>query len=114
MKIAISIPVHEKKDVVLDQIMNIKFYIENPVIVLHISKDFYENEHGDFHELKEIKNVYINPENLETGWGNILLTHVSNYYYIKGMVEFDYFILHASNDMYLKTGIEDYIKSRIL
>ena len=103
MKIAISIPVHEKKDVVLDQIMNIKFYIENPVIVLHISKDFYENEHGDFHELKEIKNVYINPENLETGWGN--------YYYIKGMVEFDYFILHASNDMYLKTGIEDYIKN---
>lgn len=109
MKIVISIPVHEKPDVIIDQISNIKKYINNPIIVLHISKSFFDNYSLEL--LINITNVYINPEHLETAWGNILLTHVSNYFFIKNIVEFDYFLIQASNDMFVKKGIEDYIKN---
>lgn len=108
MKLVISIPVHEKPDVILDQINNLKKYIADPIIVLHISKSFFDKYSLDL--ISNITNVYINPENLETAWGNILLTHVSNYFYIKDIVEFDYFLIQASNDMFVRRGIEDYIK----
>lgn len=106
-KIAISIPVHEKPDVIVDQILNIKTYCKNPIIVLHISKSFFDTYTVD--SFQNIPEVYINPEHLDTKWGSIIHTHISNYFYIKDLVEFDYFIMHSSNDMYIKKGIEDYI-----
>lgn len=110
MKIVISILVHERKDVVLDQIKNFQFYIDRPIIVLHISKTFYEMEEGCFEELNEFKEVYINPAHYFVEWGNIAHIHISNFQYIKNIVkEFDYFIMHASNDMYVKKGVESYI-----
>ena len=48
MQIVISIPVHEEKEVVVDQIQNYKKYMKNPVIVIHISESFYRNENGRY------------------------------------------------------------------
>lgn len=110
MKIVVSIPVHEKKDVVIDQIENIKRYIYKPIIVLHISKEFYNNEGGNFQEIEELEDVYINSIHYSVGWGNIAHVHISNFNYISNITDFDYFLLHASNDMYIKPQIEDYIK----
>lgn len=111
MKIVLSIPVHEKKEVIKDQISNILFYIEQPIIVLHVSADFYEKERGCFHEICGMENVYINPMHYPVKWGDIAHVHISNFNFIKAVIgEFDYFIIHASNDMYIKKGIENYIK----
>lgn len=109
MKLVISIPVHEKPDVITDQINNLKKYIDHPIIVLHISKSFF-NKYS-LCTLEHIENVYINPVNLETAWGNIFLTHVSNFFFIREIMEFDYFLIQASNDMFLRPGIEDYIRN---
>lgn len=107
MKIVISIPVHEKPDVIVDQIQNIKKYCVNAVIVLHISHSFFEKYSAD--SLQQLHDVYINPQNLETAWGNIIMTHVSNFEYISSLIDFDYFLMHSSNDMYVRHGLENYI-----
>ena len=107
MKLVVSIPVHEKPEVIKNQIENFKKYIKNTSIVLHVSKTFLE--HHSLDEIKNIPGVYINPEHLDTKWANIIQTHISNYLYIKNVLEFDYFILHASNDMYIRTGFDSYI-----
>ncbi len=110
MKIVISIPVHERKDVILDQIRNIQCYVNNPIIILHISHAFFENEKGSFEEIDGLKDVFINPKHYSVGWGNIAHVHISNFLYISSVIgDFDFFLIHASNDMYVKKGIEDYI-----
>ncbi|WP_455631054.1 hypothetical protein [Megamonas sp.] len=107
MKLVISIPVHEKPNVINDQIANIKKYLIKPIIVLHISKGYYNNYKEKDINLED--NVYINPSHLETSWGNIYKTHVSNFKFIREVVDFDYFVMHSSNDMYVKYGLEEYI-----
>lgn len=109
MKLVISIPVHEKPDVIQNQILNFHKYIPDSIIVLHVSKGFF-----DKHSLDEIgyqRNVYINPTHLDTKWSNIIQTHISNYEFIRNQLDFDYFILHASNDMYIRSGFEQYIQN---
>lgn len=107
MRIVVSIPVHEKTEVINDQIKNIKKYIKNPIIVLHISRSFYKSHKES--EIKAGDDVYINPIHLQTKWGGIYQTHVSNFKYIKNKLAFDYFLLQASNDAFVKNGIENYI-----
>lgn len=107
MRIVVSIPVHEKPEVINDQIRNIKKYIQKPVVVLHVSESFYEKYNES--EINTGDDVYINPTHLQTQWGGIYQTHVSNFQYIKNKLDFDYFLLQASNDAFVKKGIENYI-----
>lgn len=113
MKIVISIPIHEKIEVVIDQIANICRYINNPIIVLYVVKQLYEELNGDLHMLEEQGEgiVYVNPEHEEIRWGNISHPHRSNYQYISKILngQFDYIVFHASNDMYVLEGVENYI-----
>jgi hypothetical protein len=54
--------------------------------------------------------VFINPQRLNTEWSGIVQTHMSNYDYIKTLnIPFTYFVLHASNDMFVRHGCEEYI-----
>lgn len=106
--IAISIPVHENPDVIIDQISNIKKYVPDSLIVLHISKSFYDNYTDE--RLLGIENVFINPEHLVTRWGDVISPHLSNFCYIQAHTKFDYFVMHSSNDMYVRYGVDEYIK----
>ena len=108
MILVVSIPVHEKPDVIKNQISNFQKYIPGVVIVLHVSKGFLAKHRLD--EIGEHSNVYINPEHLDTQWADIIQTHISNYRYIRENLEFDYFVLHASNDMYIRYGFEKYVQ----
>lgn len=107
MRIVVSIPVHEKPEIINDQIKNIKKYMKEPIIVLHISKSFYEKYNES--EIKKGDDIYLNPTHLQTKWGGIYQTHVSNFQYMKTKLDFDYFLLQASNDAFVKNGIEEYI-----
>lgn len=109
MKIVVSIPVHEKPEVINNQIDNFNHYIDNVYIVLHISKSFFETYSLDEIVLKE--NVYVNPTHLDTKWADIIQAHISNFHFICSVLEFDYFVLHASNDMYIKKGFSQYIEN---
>ena len=109
MKSVISIPVHEKPDVIQNQIDNINRFFPEAIIVLHVSAAYYQNY--DEKELPSGKKIYINPEHLVTSWGDIIKAHVSNYYCIESLgLNYDYFIMHSSNDMYVQEGVSDYIQ----
>lgn len=109
MKIIVSIPVHEKPEIIKDQVANLKKFIENVTIVLHVSKSYFINYRIE--EISNIPDVYINPVHMDTKWADIIHTHISNFEFIDSIEEFDYFLMHASNDMYVKKGIEGYIKN---
>ena len=104
----VSIPVHENLDVVKDQICNFKKYILGVGIVIHISEKFHR-QMKRFEDLEDIRDVFINKEHINTNKKGIIYAHISNFKYVSGYCKFDYFIMHASNDMYVKKGITEYI-----
>lgn len=103
-----SIPVHEKYDIINNQVENILNNNPNSKIIIHANKSF-----SDFNEnYINYKNVYINPNRIEYKYGcGLLKIHTDNFYEaIKMNINFDYFILLSSNEMFIKKGCIDYIK----
>ena len=103
----ISIPVHERAEVVIDQIVNYKFFYPNCGIVLHISngfnwKDSLLKEEDFLSVLNGFENVFVNPTRLNTVWGDIIHTHISNFEYVSKVAEFEYFSLNSSNDLFVR------------
>lgn len=103
----ISIPVHEKTEVVIDQILNYNFFCPDCGIVLHISKGFnYKDSFHDEQEfmfiLNQFKNVFVNPTHLDTAFADIIHTHISNFEYISKIVDFEYFSMGSSNDLFVR------------
>lgn len=112
--IVFSIPVHEKPEVIIDQIINFKHFNENAAFVLHFSKSFsYKESHYDENSflevLQRIGDVYVNPNRLRTGWGDIIQTHVSNFLFVASQIDFEYFALASSNEMFVKKGLYEKI-----
>lgn len=109
MRAVISIPVHEQPKVILDQIDNIRRFFPEADVVLHVSASYLEKNELD--PLMGLPGVFINPTHLQTGWGNIFLTHVSNFEYIETLDQrYDYFVFHSSNDLYVRPGVAQYIQ----
>lgn len=120
LKMVFSLPVHEKAEVILDEVLNILYFNPDSAIILHLSPVFSQNT-GWFTEkqfykiISEMDNVYINPERIETGWrgtgvSGLVKVHISNFYYaLTAIDDFEYFILEASNDLYIKRGLYEYI-----
>ncbi|WP_274361651.1 hypothetical protein [Paenibacillus thermotolerans] len=116
MKVCVSIPVHECPDVINDQISNIKAaYGQNVIIVLHRSRQFrfpdriYANQ--DYNIFNKDQ-VFVNPVSLPTQYHNGLVhVHNANFRYIAAQTDFDYFVLHASNDMYVRKGAQIHMAS---
>lgn len=113
--IIFSIPIHEKFEVVVDQICNIKHFNKNCGIVLHISKSFDYKESQISREqfefiVKRIGDVWINPVSLRSGRSDIIQTYISNFEYIKSLVDFEYFAFCASNESFIKPGTYEYIR----
>ena len=103
----ISIPVHEKTEVVIDQIINYKTFLPNCGIVLHISKSFnyndsFHNENEFMFILSTFENVFINPKHLDTSFADIVHTHVANFEYVSQVTDFEYFSMVASNDLFVR------------
>lgn len=113
--ILFSIPVHEKPEVVIDQIININTFNENCAIIIHISAGFdwkktLMSEIEFLERVSKIPNVLINEKRLETDWGNIIECHISNYYYSIDRIDFKYWMPCSSNELFIKKGLYEYIK----
>ena len=113
--IVFSIPIHEKFEVVVDQILNFFHFNPGCAIVFHISQGFSYNKSfitkNDFVDIiNEIGDVFINPESVRTGYCDIIQAHLSNFNYIKSVVDFDFFSMCASNEMFIKPGLYDSVK----
>lgn len=113
-KIVFSIPIHEKFEVVLDQILNFFHFNQDCAIVYHLSQGFNYKESllskDDFLDaISKIGNVFINPESVRTGGADIIQAHLSNFRYINSFLDFDFFSLCASNELFIKEGLYEYI-----
>lgn len=113
--IIFSIPIHEKLEVVIDQIVNFFYFNPNSAIVYHISQGFNYSGSGLTKErflsiIKQIGNVYINPMSVRTGRDDIIQAHLSNFKFANDNLDFGYFCLCASNELFLKNGLSKYIE----
>lgn len=107
--ILFSIPVHENVEVILDQIANYRRFAPDSGIVLHIARQFYQSS-PDISRLRNLENVWINPDPLYTGFGLVLKCHISNFLFAKKLgISFSHFCLHASNDLFVRSGVEAYV-----
>ena len=110
--IAFSILVHEKLEVVIDQIHNFKKFNPGSIIILHISEDFKNELKGSIDFFLKYNFVYINPRSLKTGLADNsqFLGHLSNInHLLTSNVKYDYVCFHASNDMFVRSGLCDFI-----
>jgi hypothetical protein len=113
--IVFSIPIHERFEVVVDQILNFFHYNPNCAIVFHVSQGFnYKGSALTKDEftsiINEIGNVYINPETVRTGRDDIIQAHLSNFKYISSKADFMFFSLCASNELFIKEGLYNHIR----
>ena len=107
INLVISIPVHEKAEIVIDQIVNLKHYCPTSAIVIHISnsfnwKDSLLNEEEFLSVIQSFENVFVNPTRLNTARAEIIHTHISNFEYITQILDFEYFGMNASNELFVR------------
>ncbi len=112
--ILFSILVHEQPGVIINQIENFRFYNPESLIILHVSGFMPEADYRSLAEnIKQFDFVTINPKRLFSGYadGSQFKMHVENMKHaLQSKLNFDYFALHASNDMFVRRGLYDFMK----
>lgn len=107
-RLMVSIPVHEKPEVVRDQVDNVLRFNPSSMVVLHVSREFVKPWFARSHSFEESERVLVNPNRFSTSKQGLAAIHLANYRYARQHREFDAFVLNASNDMYVKAGAEEY------
>jgi hypothetical protein len=106
-----SLAIHEKLETAVDQIENILFFNKNSAIVIHLSSLFLPE--SSKLSLEEFKNyisrlhhssVFINPTRLVTTKNSLLQVHLLNFKYAISNLNFSYFAIINSNDLFVKNG----------
>ena len=110
----ISIPVHEKPEVIVNQMQNFARYLPEAKVVLHVSKDakFSVNELEDILKKANISHALVNPTQVETKWGSIIQAHLANIRYIIQQGDAEKVIFHSSNDMLIMDGLSEYLQDK--
>ncbi len=113
--ILFSIPVHEKPEVVIDQLINIHRFNPGSCIVLHISKDFdfdsaYLSEKSFFELIDGLEDVIVNPNRLRSGFEDIIQCHISNFRYACKKTVFEHIAFASSNELFILPGLWEDIR----
>ncbi|MCO5731899.1 hypothetical protein [Rhizobium sp. SSA_523] len=114
-RLLFSLPVHEKPDIVRDQIDNINYFAPGSQIIIHIAQ-LAAGQRDEFLRHCDVENVTFNPESLETVWsGGILHTHISNFEHAQAIdLPFDRIVLISSNELLVKEGIGAYMDTCLI
>lgn len=109
-KIGISLPIHEREDIFLNQLFNIKKFIPNSIVCTHLSA----NSSIDQNLIKTLSILTGNISNenrLSTMYGKGLMpVHISNFKLLKRH-NIDYILLLSSNEMLIRPGLNFYISN---
>ena len=107
MKTIVSLPVHECRRVIEDQLRNLSYFFEDVTIILHLSQSYKENtDFSMFH------NVHVNPNRYPSRWGNVAYLHYANIKYaLDEKIPFEYAVFCSSNELYIRKGVESYLQS---
>lgn len=116
LDIVFSIPIHQRLEVVLDQIFNFLHFNPNCGLVLHFSQGFdYANSKITKEQflriIDKIGNIFVNPNSVRTGFADIIQAHLSNFEFISFNVDFEFFAICASNELFVRSGLYDLIKT---
>jgi len=107
MKILFNIPVHENMDVVCNIVENIKRFVQNPIIVFHVNPLFRDFDPA---RLAKYSDVIVNPTQLNfIKYQSLLHILMANFYQTE-TIDYDYHCFFYSNEMFIRPGIENYIK----
>lgn len=117
MKFAFSITCHESVECVVDQIKNFSFFCEKSIFVVHAnlaSENLYNQLLMLDYEFWGLdrKRILINPIRFDTSKESysLHLAHLSNFnLLIKNNHDFEFFLLEASNSLFVRHGLEEYI-----
>lgn len=117
LKLVVSILAHEKPEVVLDQLANLRHFLPDATVVLHLHRQFAWMEkkslfgypESAFVDFAKQPNVLVNPKSVTTLWANLHHAHHANFHYACRELDFDYFLLHSSSDMFAREGVEQYV-----
>lgn len=111
-KIVFSIPVHEKLDVIKNQIENFTYFNPNCLIIIHVSVLLEIDLSVIKRELEVYKNVLVNNRRILSGHSDTsqaYMHYLNLKFIIDNNISFDYFAINASNDMFVAKGLEEYI-----
>lgn len=107
-KLLFSIPIHERQDVINNQIENVFNMNPNSKIIFHVNQSFKTFDKN----LSNYQNIYINSKSFNYQHGKGLLwIHINNFLEaIKLGFDFKYFVILSSNEMFIKKGLIQYIE----
>jgi hypothetical protein len=110
-RICVSLPVHEQPAVIFDQVENLRSFLgPDTLVVLHLSQSMGVDP-ADLAPLLP-DGVHVNPRSHATEWGDIAHLHFDNLRYAYDELDpFDYVLLNASNDLYVRRGAPERIAS---
>lgn len=105
---AFSITAHERPEVLLDQLGNIARFVRDPLVVVHLNRDFAAScPPALLALLRRQAHLRINPQHLPTRWAHMFHAHLSNFRFLRDSGEaFTHFVLTSSADLFFREGIE--------
>ncbi|CAM2916956.1 hypothetical protein [Rariglobus hedericola] len=111
-RLYISLLVHEKPEVIMDQLRNFRRFAPGAVVVVHLSLGFNPPE-SFIAEAKALGQVYFNPESVATNKVNLLYPHLLNIKHILTLAPAgtDFISFQASNDLLVRHGLEEHLQS---
>jgi hypothetical protein len=110
-KLYLSLIVHEKPEVILNQLENFRHFAPAAIIVLHLSKAL--DLTADFlGKIRALGQIHVNPVRIDTGLYCLQGPHHENLRFIFGLnpAETDRVAFHASNDMLVRKGLEEHVQ----
>ncbi|GBR51697.1 hypothetical protein CSR02_14485 [Acetobacter pomorum] len=115
-RILFSIPVHERPDIIRDQALNILKFCPNSVVVMHLSKGVNNDDDLALFKMaiEGLEGVILNADEgyrVDTGDGHsgIFQAHYANYLLAEKLgIDFSTICLLSSNELLIKSGLEDY------
>lgn len=110
MTVLFSIPVHERNEVIQDTLNNARRYNPGCLFVLHVSANFPDFDPSIVNQ----PDVLINPVRFPTEHSRTshVPLHLTNYRYAADCgFSFDHVCILHTSEMFIKTGMEDYIKN---
>ena len=105
-----SLPVHERPDILADQLANIRRFCPDAIVCVHVSPAF-AGDLETFRALARAPGVLLNPRRLETVHGRGLFhVHVSNAMHaVQAHPEIAKVCLISSNELFVRSGLSSHL-----
>lgn len=109
-RVAISVPVHEKPEILRDQALNFGYFFPEALLIIHVSKSSNDSYESFIDATDGLSNVVFNPDRTVTRWGDALGPNFRNIRFALTELEgIDYVTFASSTDMMVKRGVFNYI-----